>query len=941
MRLKHTIFLAVVLPLLIGVGLILGLTTYFIVSVSPDWVDLVKDKMFENEKTSLRHLSKERASLTDSYLRTFEAQSYVVQEFVGRLYHNGTENEFKSPILPHYHTMVTTPNPPGWEYDADHERYISKKVSGWFQPEALSAAALDEESLSLRNRATTYFMVMADVFLSDNGITNLYMGFEHDGFFHTYPFRDMSSYDNFYTICEGGKDRGKMMQWYDPRCRPWYDTGVNVTDPLATKITVTTPYLSSSGLGLLVASGQPIYNGTGDRTSNDLVGVIAVELPLDALRDAITATKIMKNGYTYLLDRRDDRAVFHKNWPRTKGPESIYVVEFDSYSSSDAIDFRSQYMQSIQLAESGSGKFDKDSEEYYMHYSPCSEQNFTIVAVVPMKDVNEKADDFEDDVSNLVIVEIVVLSVVIVAVVAVSILIVFFLSRRISKPLERFSDHLERMGKGDFSHEIRNGGSSTSGDDAIMPKEIEELFDTFQGLTVALRLGNEVYYRGDLELALSNYTMAMGLFKKHKNTKGVGVCLNNIGNIHFQRKKFSLAKEFFQYAIDNIENECLEFVHFVDRDGAASEGAMCTEARLLDASTVLTENQTKKLNILSGRYSNLALVLVELGEIENAEMLLLKAISLDVLTDSIRGMATRVGNIGEIYRRSRNLHKAVEACENAYRAASTSGDSIAMQYSCINMGKLEKDLGKYDTSLKWFQAALENGPFLPAAVHLTCLKNIAELFEKLGKDDSIQFRKVKELLIGFSKSYVPKNVYFVMDMSGSMAGSRSTHAMRNLKEIYETLLGPQDYVGLITFNHRVMPQFGLMAKDVNDAFIRSHLDNLGFPSGMTAFYDSVDLALEKLHTHTMSSDCWIVALTDGEDNASKITSSTLIGKVRDSGSNLIVVSLGSLGTKSDLKKLAKATPKGLFIEQVGDMSMQDWGSTVTRHITGQLAVESY
>ena len=89
------------------------------------------------------------------------------------------------------------------------------------------------------------------------------------------------------------------------------------------------------------------------------------------------------------------------------------------------------------------------------------------------------------------------------------------------------------------------------------------------------------------------------------------------------------------------------------------------------------------------------------------------------------------------------------------------------------------------------------------------------------------------------------------------------------------------------------------------------MDSL-FPGGGTAFYDSVAAAYQHLlarpSQHRIQA---IVALTDGEDNRSKLQLTELLSKIRSDGENknirVFTIAYGDDAQKDILKQIADAT----------------------------------
>ena len=67
------------------------------------------------------------------------------------------------------------------------------------------------------------------------------------------------------------------------------------------------------------------------------------------------------------------------------------------------------------------------------------------------------------------------------------------------------------------------------------------------------KFGNELYYKGNLQLALDNYENTLKLMKEINNVRGIGVCYNNLGSVYQNLKNFGRAEEYYKLAIQNAE----------------------------------------------------------------------------------------------------------------------------------------------------------------------------------------------------------------------------------------------------------------------------------------------------------------------------------------------------------------------------------------------------
>lgn len=120
-----------------------------------------------------------------------------------------------------------------------------------------------------------------------------------------------------------------------------------------------------------------------------------------------------------------------------------------------------------------------------------------------------------------------------------------------------------------------------------------------------------------------------------------------------------------------------------------------------------------------------------------------------------------------------------------------------------------------------------------------------------------------------------------VDVSGSMAGSRTNEAIRGLKRVFDDVMRPNDLFGLATFEGSVRRLHQLMAKkrvdwQKDDDHIRA---NAG---GRTALYDAIESGLGELkEAQAYQREVAVgnapkpvpiqLVITDGADNCSRMT----------------------------------------------------------------------
>lgn len=112
-----------------------------------------------------------------------------------------------------------------------------------------------------------------------------------------------------------------------------------------------------------------------------------------------------------------------------------------------------------------------------------------------------------------------------------------------------------------------------------------------------------------------------------------------------------------------------------------------------------------------------------------------------------------------------------------------------------------------------------------------------------------------------------KDVFFVLDVSGSMAGSRLIQAKEVIQEVFDEL-DAVDRASLVAFD--TSPFMKLYPRSVNQLRRQKEIPPLLgriWANGLTALWDAVDLTLANVYDKSRPTK--IVVISDGQDNSSK------------------------------------------------------------------------
>lgn len=142
---------------------------------------------------------------------------------------------------------------------------------------------------------------------------------------------------------------------------------------------------------------------------------------------------------------------------------------------------------------------------------------------------------------------------------------------------------------------------------------------------------------------------------------------------------------------------------------------------------------------------------------------------------------------------------------------------------------------------------------------------------------------------------------FVLDDSGSMAGSRKREMMDGFDHATDIIQKrkAKDLVAAYAFGSRAKMVMGFTAaKMVKPHIVRDKLDKAD--TGMrTALLDGIAMALDSIDRKNQKDFCELMVITDGEENCSNISEHALIQKIRSPGIKNFHLTLIYVGDSDD------------------------------------------
>jgi len=183
-----------------------------------------------------------------------------------------------------------------------------------------------------------------------------------------------------------------------------------------------------------------------------------------------------------------------------------------------------------------------------------------------------------------------------------------------------------------------------------------------------------------------------------------------------------------------------------------------------------------------------------------------------------------------------------------------------------------------------------------------------------------------------------KAILFVLDASGSMAGSRLCICKKSIKNILENFISDDDHVGLIAFASHTEVMFEMMTKKGNLRLMLERLQELEV-FGQTNFYDAMLEGVQKL-SEIVSNNRWIIALTDGEDTGSTVDldGSTASSMIKELKLNLACITVGKLNARfmKIIQNYIDNSKNGMHVEASNTQKIADAFKQVAHLIDGGL-----
>jgi len=824
--------------------------------------------------------------------------------------------------------------------------------------------------------------------MSRNNYIAIYNGFRYDGvepssILAQFPLRrEFTTFLNFTTETITDGDISFEVKYYDFAKRPWWRQASR-DQSLMNTVVFTDPYLFAKG-GYGNTACSPYFSEEQYATD---IRVTCIDFSVDTLNNLIK-DNINKKNATYFVVRRSNFAVFlhpdlHQFSKFTTTP-TIQQLEFYNKSTTEAQAFESSLKAlNASLAQNSTMEYDKDGVTHVLTLklvtikissNPSTAPVQYLLGIAKAKThITGPYEELDTVLIDQIVIQIVVILGIIVFLFIFAWVLINVIAKFLSKPiddlvrfvkvLKNFSEDNESSDDYDFLIGIAKLSESK------YSMEINSLFSTFQNNLQALRFAKEGLNMTNDAEALMSYSKSLKIYREMNNIRGMGIVYNNIANVHFQSGRFDEAIECYKEAIEMAKKELeghsqveIEVKQKIEKHRLKQQKTKGKKKKLGISLDALEKIRWMLEEQLNNRYYQLGRAYINLASKQpsglNSQLwsevldIYAKVVASDkeskknnsrviICMLDISNAYTEVGDfrmakqiLEEADLKLIDMEKDVANDKADILATYSIPVPILRQKFLLQKAIFLKKCGKMREACRTLTEALESGKKFDPKIRKQCLLELKEIFEKNNLLDKAP--NIKKMLDSFVKRN--KDIVILLDYSQSMGdGGRINFAVNNILKVFDNYIKPNDRVGFIRFNMNCDIIFSLIEKKKNTIQLRKQLENSTKPSGGTALYTAIYEAIKLFHkadakNHTK----WIVALTDGDDNESRISYEQIFKQLARSDVSLIIIGLAlhpAVGPR--LRYLCSATRDGVFIESATPESLEVAFQAVSDIIYGQ------
>ncbi|KAA0154136.1 hypothetical protein FNF29_02756 [Cafeteria roenbergensis] len=441
----------------------------------------------------------------------------------------------------------------------------------------------------------------------------------------------------------------------------------------------------------------------------------------------------------------------------------------------------------------------------------------------------------------------------------------------VTLPIARLRDVVLSVTARDFSGKVPRFRAVTI--------ELARLATVLRELYSVIWQANEAAAQGRTMSALARFQRASRLFQRLQNKRGQGMCRNNVGAVQLAMGEAHEAVGAFREAVAAAEMATAAF--FQDRTVPGRGGA--TKRGATAAAAGLSEDESDEEPASGLLHGPLPRALPD-GAVRDPD----GAAAVSVLAEARRraaDVALLRAALPDAAAEGGSVWGAIEPAGCASLRLATAAASVL------------RAAGSPVAAARLLEASLVTcRDVMPALV-----SDASSLLGDILRDD-LRFTDASALVTALPR---PRDVVFLLDRSGSMAGGMDAASKALLLRSAELGILPTDRIALLGFGEVVSRHLGMATRGCRGgaglARLSAALDALPPPRGKTAVMDALALAAELIAGDATVGGragrrAVLVCITDGADNWSDVDRTGLEGRVgkhsRLSRSTLLIAVLG-------------------------------------------------